>query len=68
MDKLNRLQLEVKGLHEYRVNETILFARCGVTGREMHLTFYGGIQVRQNEKIVKEFTEMIPAVKFFNDL
>ena len=64
--KLKELQLEVKDLHKHRVKETALYARCGVTGKEMRLTFYGGIQVWKDGKLVREFEQEIQAVKFFN--
>jgi hypothetical protein len=63
-----KLLLEVKDLHKHRVEETVLFARCGATDKEMRLTFYGGIQVLQNGKIVREFVQEFQAVEFFNSL
>ena len=68
MSKLKELQLEVKDLHKHRVEETVLFARCGVTGKEMRLTFYGGIQVWKDGKLIREFVQEFQAVEFFNGL
>ena len=68
MSKLKELQLEVKALHALRVKETVLFARCGVTGKEMRLTFYGGIQVWKDGKFIREFVQEFQAVEFFNGL
>ena len=68
MSKLKELQLELKDLHKHRVEETVLYAKCGVTGKEMRFTFYGGIQVLQNGKLIQEFVEEFKAVEFFNNL
>lgn len=58
--------LEVKDLHKYRVEETVLYARRGVL--EMRLTFYGGIHILQNGKLVREFVQEYQAVEYFNKL
>ena len=66
MSKLKELQLELKDLHKHRTEETILYARCGVTGKEMRLTFYGGIQVWKDGQLIREFVQEFAAVEFFN--
>lgn len=68
MSKLKELQLEVKDLHKHRTEETILYARCGVTGKEMRLTFYGGIQVWKDDQLIREFVQEFAAVEFFNGI
>lgn len=68
MSKLKELQIELKDLQKHRVEETVLFARCGVTGKEMRLTFYGTIQVWKDGKLIREFMQEFQAVEFFNDL
>ncbi len=68
MNKLKGLQLDVKDLNKHRVEETVLYARCGVSGKELRLTFYGGIQVWQNRKLIREFIQEFQAVEFFNGL
>jgi len=68
MSKLTPLILDVKELHEYRVEQTHLYAKCGVSNKELRLTFYGGLQVWQNGKIVREFAQPYQAVEFFNNL
>jgi hypothetical protein len=44
------------------------FARCGVSGKEIRLTFYGGIQVWKDGKLIREFVQEFQAVEFFNGL
>lgn len=68
MSKLKELQIELKDLQKHRIEETVLFARCGVTGKEMRLTFYGTIQVWKDGKLIREFMQEFQAVEFFNDL
>ena len=68
MSKLKELQLEVKDLHKHRVEETVLYASCGITGKELRLTFYGGIQVWMSGKLLREFIQESDAVSFFNAL
>ena len=68
MSKLKELQLNVKDLHSHRVNETVIYASCGVTAKELRLTFYGGIQVWMSGKLLREFVQESDAVSFFNAL
>ena len=67
MSKLKELKLEVKDLHNHRVESKILYARCGISGKQMCLTFYGGIQIWQNGKLLREFSDELQAVEFFNN-
>jgi len=48
MAKLKKLELNVSDLQKYRETETILFAKCGITGNEIRLTFSGGIEIWNN--------------------
>ena len=68
MAKLKALNLNVTELQKFRTEQTALFAKCGVTGKEIRLTFYGGIQVWQNGELIKEFIQPFLAVEFFNEL
>ena len=65
---MENLKLEVISLHEYRVNESVRFAYCGKTNKEIRLTFYGGIQVWQDGKLIREFVQEFAAIEFFNNL
>lgn len=67
MSKLKELKLEVKDLHKHRVESTILYASCGVSKKEMRLTFYGVIQIWQNGKLLREFSDELQAIEFFNN-
>lgn len=68
MSKLKPLELEVKDLNNYRSTEKHLYAKCSKTGREMYLTFYGGIQVFKDGVFLREFIQEYAAVEFFNEL
>jgi len=66
MSKLEKLKLEVKDIHKYKNNETMRFAICPATEKEMRLTYYGGIQIWHNGKIFREFMQENQAVEYFN--
>lgn len=66
--KLEKLKLDVSDLQKYRENETVLFARCGITGNEIRLNFYGGIEIWNNG--VKLYSQIQPywIIEQFNKL
>lgn len=68
MSKENKVQLSVTDLNNYRRDQTIPYAVESATGKEMRLTFYGGIQVWKDGKLIKEFIQEYQAVEFFNSL
>lgn len=68
MTKENKLQLSVNDLNVYRREQTVPYALESATGKEMRLTFHGGIQVLQDGKLIREFMQEYQAVEFFNSL
>lgn len=68
MTKENKLQLSVNDLNVYRREQTVPYAFESATGKEMRLTFHGGIQVLQDGKLIREFMQEYQAVEFFNSL
>lgn len=68
---MKSLQIELKDLHEYRANETVVFAK-GTSGngtmKELRLKFDGIIQLWHNGEILATFRDEEVAVKWFNKI
>ncbi len=68
MSKLKQLQIDINDLSDFRTKETLLYARCGITGKELRITCQGGMQVWKDGKVVFEHIQPYPVVEFFNAL
>ena len=68
MKKLILDQKYLDALREFREKETILFTRCGKTGREIRITCFGSMQVWKNGELKYEGIQPWPVIEAFNRL
>lgn len=63
-----RQTLEVEELLNFKNTESIMYARCSETKREMRITLNGGFQILKNKELKHETMNAANAVKLYNEL
>jgi len=66
--KLPNLEINYIDLYKAQQEGTLLFAKCGRTGKELRFTLLGTVRIYLNGEIIAEFVDLSKAVKFFNDI
>jgi len=66
--KLQNLEINYIDLYKAQQEETLLFAKCGRTGKELRFTLLGTVRIYLNGKILAEFVDLSKAVEFFNNI
>lgn len=64
--KLKPLSVNVDDLIEFKNTEYVLYAKCGVTKKELRLNCNGGIELWHNNTKLLETMQPYTAVEAFN--
>lgn len=68
MSRLKPLKIKISELEKFCDEEYILFARCGISKRELRINCYGQFEVWDKNGLVYKDEYMEAAVQIFNNI